>query len=400
MATLKVKLRCSTVAGKHGTIYYQITHCRSIRHITTDIRLLPELWDEASERISPVPCDSHGLAIQARIDNDTAILRHIIGQLDDGNAPYSADDVVMLFEAPERSVAVETYIQRQIDLLRDSNRYGTACNYERAMRSFRNFAGDTSIPVTAITEQLVENYNSFLLRRGLMRNSISFYMRILRAIYNKAVRQHLVVQTYPFRNVYTGIDRTRKRAVDETTVACLYRLDLHDRPRMALARDLFLFSYFTRGMAFVDMAYLRKSDISDGMIRYTRRKTGQQLSIRIEPCIREIIERYRPVDSPYVFPIIKSGDADRAYIQYRTAINSHNHMLRRLSKMLPECCSLTSYTSRHSWATAARNHNIPISVISAGLGHTTERTTQIYLTALENSVIDAANSGILSAIGV
>ena len=400
MATLKVKLRCSTVAGKHGTIYYQITHCRSIRHITTDIRLPPELWDEASERISPVPCDSHGLAIQARIDNDTAILRHIIGQLDDGNAPYSADDVVMLFEAPERSVAVETYIQRQIDLLRDSNRYGTACNYERAMRSFRNFAGDTSIPVTAITEQLVENYNSFLLRRGLMRNSISFYMRILRAIYNKAVRQQLVVQTYPFRNVYTGIDRTRKRAVNEKTVASLYRLDLRKSPRMALARDLFLFSYFTRGMAFVDMAYLRKSDISDGMIRYTRRKTGQQLSIRLEPCIRTIIERYRRNESPYVFPIIKSDDDARAYIQYRTAINSHNNMLRRLSKLLPDCCSLTSYTSRHSWATAARDHNIPISVISAGLGHTTERTTQIYLTALENSVIDAANSGILSAICV
>lgn len=400
MATLKVKLRSSTVAGKRGTIFFQITHRRKIRHISTGIRLYPEQWDAAAERIAEQAKCADRTLMQGRIDNDAAILRRIIRELDDGGRPYEVTDIVMLFEAPERRIAVETYIQREIDMLRNCNRYGTASNYERAMRSFQNFAGDARVPVTAITEQLIDNYNTFLLRRGLVRNSISFYMRILRAIYNKAVRQHLVVQTYPFRNVYTGIDRTRKRAVDETTVACLYRLDLHDRPRMALARDLFLFSYFTRGMAFVDIAYLRKSDIADGMIRYTRRKTGQQLSIRIEPCIREIIERYRPVDSPYVFPIIKSGDADRAYIQYRTAINSHNHMLRRLSKMLPECCSLTSYTSRHSWATAARNHNIPISVISAGLGHTTERTTQIYLTALENSVIDAANSGILSAIGV
>ena len=400
MATLKVKLRCSTVAGKCGTLYYQLTHRRKIRQITTDIHVHPDQWDADNERICRHLCGDRWMVLQGRIDNDVAILRHIITELDNGRDPYTVDDIVMLFEAPERRLAVETYIQRQIDYLRDCNRYGTACNYERAMRSFQNFTGDTHIPVTAITEQLIENYHTFLLRRGLVRNSISFYMRILRAIYNKAVRQQLVVQTYPFRNVYTGIDRTRKRAVDEDTVACLYRLDLRDRPRMALARDLFLFSYFTRGMAFVDIAYLRKSDIADGMIRYTRRKTGQQLSIRIEPCIREIIERYRPDDSPYVFPILKTDDAGRAYIQYRTAINSHNHMLRQLSKMLPECCSLTSYTSRHSWATAARNHNIPISVISAGLGHTSERTTQIYLTALENSVIDAANSGILSAIGV
>ena len=399
MATLKVKLRCSTVAGKCGTIYYQISHRRKIRQITTGIHIPPDQWNAAGERIN-CPGNAGWDAAQGRIENDTAVLRHIISELDRNGSPYTADDIVMQFEAPERRLAVETYIQHHIDYLRGCNRYGTASNYERTMRSFHNFSGNAYIPVSAITEQLVDSYNTFLLRRGLVRNSISFYMRILRAIYNKAVRQRLVVQTYPFRNVYTGIDRTRKRAVGENVVACLYRLDLSDRPRMALARDLFLFSYFTRGMAFVDIAFLRKSDIADGMIRYTRRKTGQQLSIRIEPCIRDIIERYRPDNSPYVFPIIDSDNAACAYIQYRTAINSHNHMLRQLSKMLPECCSLTSYTSRHSWATAARNHNIPISVISAGLGHTSERTTQIYLTALENSVIDAANSGILSAIGV
>ena len=400
MATLKVKLRISSASAKHGTICYQIIHSRKVRYISTGIRLPREQWDEAAERICTRPDDGWLTMMQARIDNDTAVLRHIIGELDGDGTPYSADEVAMLFDAPERRLAVETYIQRQINHLRDCNRYGTASNYERAMRSFSNFTGHSKVPLTAITEQLIENYNSFLLRRGLMRNSISFYMRVLRAVYNKAVRQNLVVQTYPFRNVYTGIDLTRKRAVDEQTVACLYRLDLRKNPRMALARDMFLFSYFTRGMAFVDMAYLRKSDISGGMIRYTRRKTGRQLSIRIEPCICIIIERYRCNESPYVFPIISSDDADRAYTQYRTAINSHNNMLRRLSQMLPGSCSLTSYTSRHSWASAARDHNVPISVISAGLGHSTERTTQIYLTALDNSVIDAANSGLLSAICV
>ena len=130
-------------------------------------------------------------------------------------------------------------------------------------------------------------------------------------------------------------------------------------------------------MAFVDIAYLKKENIQNGVICYARRKTGQLLSVRIEPSIQRIIE---------------------AYEEYQVAINNHNRLLRRLSKMLPAGCKLTSYTSRHSWATAARNHNVPISVISQGMGHTSEQTTQIYLTMLENSVIDDANQGLIRSL--
>ena len=91
-------------------------------------------------------------------------------------------------------------------------------------------------------------------------------------------------------------------------------------------------------------------------------------------------------------------ETKEAYEEYQVAINNHNRQLRRLSKMLPAGCTLTSYTSRHSWATAARNHNVPISVISAGMGHTSEQTTQIYLTMLENLVIDDANQGLIRSL--
>ena len=119
-------------------------------------------------------------------------------------------------------------------------------------------------------------------------------------------------------------------------------------------------------MAFVDIAYLKKENIQNGVICYARRKTGQLLSVRIEPSIQRIIDRYSSALSPYVFPLLTSTDTKEAYEEYQVAINNHNRQLRRLSKMLPTGCKLTSYTSRHSWATAARNHNVPISVISAG----------------------------------
>mgnify|MGYP007087747984 FL=1 len=105
-------------------------------------------------------------------------------------------------------------------------------------------------------------------RRGVVRNTISFYMRILRSIYNKAVKLHLAEQTFPFQNVYTGIDRTCKRAVGEEVICRLNQLDLRDSAALSFARDLFIFSYGTRGMAFVDLAYLRKTNVCGDMLRY------------------------------------------------------------------------------------------------------------------------------------
>ena len=131
------------------------------------------------------------------------------------------------------------------------------------MCSFGEFLGDVRLPLSALTEQVITDYNSFLIQRGLVRNSVSFYMRVLRAIYNKSVRQKLIEQQHPFIEVYTGIDRTRKRAVSESIIAQLHRLDLDANSPLALCRDMFIFSFCTRAMSFVDIAYLRKSNLKN-----------------------------------------------------------------------------------------------------------------------------------------
>lgn len=303
--------------------------------------------------------------------------------------------IATICKAPDRHNLFSDYIQRQIAQLKSANRFGTALNYEKTWKSFSTFLRNTDLPLSAFTEQLIAEYNAFLIQRGLVRNSVSFYMRVLKAVYNKAARQKLVKQRYPFQNVYTGIDRTRKRAVDETVITRLHKLDLPQDSQLALARDLLIFSYCTRGMAFVDIAYLKRTDILNGMICYARRKTGQLLKIRIEPCIKRIIERYASSQTPYVFPLLTSTNSRDSYVQYLSAINAQNRLLHKLSKLLPSESKLTSYTARHSWATAARNHHVPISVISAGMGHASEQTTRIYLTMLENSAIDEANSEII-----
>ncbi len=300
---------------------------------------------------------------------------------------------------------VRSFMEEQTAHLYQCGRIGTAKNYERALNSFMAFTLN-DIPLSAVSERLIGDYNAFLQRRGVVRNTVSFYMRILRAVYNKAVREGLVTQTSPFQNVYTGIDRTPKRAVDEMVIAELSGLKLPDGDPKDLARDLFIFSYGTRGMSFVDTVYLKRTDIHGDVIRYSRRKTGQSLSVRVEPRIGEIISKYEcrnskePKDEcgpefPYLFPVITSLDPKESYRQYRSAINTYNRRLRELSDMLPTGCCLTSYTARHSWASTARKHNAPVAVISAGLGHTSEKTTQIYLTAIEDSAIDTVNRCLL-----
>lgn len=289
------------------------------------------------------------------------------------------------------------FMDRQILQLKRCNQLGTAHNYERARNSFYQFMEGREIPFRALNEPLVEGYNKFLTNRGLLRNTISFYMRIWRAVYNKAAAQHLARRNHPFHHVYTGVDYTQKRAVDERQIIRLKGLKLPCGSGLDFARDLFIFSYCTRGMAFVDIAHLRKAEVRSGTIRYARKKTRQPLTIRIEGPIRTLIDKYATANpySPYLFPILRGEGAEEDYQRYRIALNRHNQMLRKLAEMLPGKCHLSSYTPRHSWATAARNHNIPISVISAGLGHSSERTTEIYLATLDNSRIDAANKELL-----
>lgn len=164
------------------------------------------------------------------------------------------------------------FMNVQIEQLQSANRFGTAKNYQKCLKSFSTFLKGRDVAVSIVNKELIWQYNTYLINKGLVKNSISFYMRILRTVYNQVVKQKLVTQSHPFADVYTGIDQTRKRAVSETVVKELKNLNLDNKPELSLARDLFIFSYCCRGMSFVDVAFLKKNDIKDGVICYKRKK--------------------------------------------------------------------------------------------------------------------------------
>lgn len=281
--------------------------------------------------------------------------------------------------------------------LRDTGKARTSETYHAALVSFARFRNGKDITFEEIDEEVVAAYESSLKESGLSPNTTSFYMRILRATYNRAVNLGLAREAKPFRNVYTGIARTRKRGIDMAAMKRLADLDLDEGRTPALARDMFMFSFYTRGMSFVDMAYLKKKDLNRGVLTYRRRKTGQLMYIRWEKCMEGIASKYEDPGSPYILPIIRQPYTDERK-QYIRMSHKINRSLKSLGRKAGIDTPLTMYVARHTWACAARKSNIPLSVISEGMGHTSEMTTRIYLSALDADIIDNANRKIIKLL--
>jgi integrase len=290
---------------------------------------------------------------------------------------------------------LSSFMEVSIASLKRSGKLRTSETYMTTFSSFMKFMKGKDILLSNLDSDLMVAYEAHLKEQGVSLNTISFYMRILRATYNRAVEKGVTRQRYPFKHVYTGIEKTVKRAVTFKVIKQIKEMDLSYSSSLEYARDMFLFSFYTRGMSFIDMAYLKKTDLENGVLTYRRKKTGQLLSIKWEPCMQDIVDKYSVKKSPYLLPIIENGVKDERK-QYKSAICFVNRKLKEIGKMLELPHALTMYVARHSWASIAKEKNIPVSIISEGMGHDSEKTTLIYLASLDTTVVDNANMLILN----
>ena len=397
MTSIKVKFRPSTVDGKEGGLYFQIIHNRVVRQLNTDYKVLAEEWDAESESVIVNGNRSnHLLGIQKRLAWDVARLEKVVRSLETERRRFTADDVITMFHKLTKESSLFTFMHGVIAQLKQLGKIRTSETYTATLNSFMAFRDEQDVPLDGISSDMMLMYEAHLKARGVRMNTISFYMRNLRAVYNRAMEKGLTQPNNPFRHVYTGVDKTVKRAIPIKAIKALKELDLSMKPSLDFARDMFLFSFYTRGMSFVDMAYLKKTDLQNGILTYRRRKTGQELSIKWEKCMAEIIAKYPENKTDFFLPIITKQGNERK--QYDNALHLVNYHLKDLSEMLQLQRPLTMYVARHSWASAAKAKNVPLSVISEGMGHDSEATTQIYLASLETSVVDKANKMILGLL--
>lgn len=290
------------------------------------------------------------------------------------------------------NLQVLDFIRRRAESFILNEHFATGQNYHRTANSFQTYLTARNSMDAVFSVHTVRDYSLFLItERKVLRNTLSFYLRCLRASWVSLGSDPGI-----FQDAFTGVEPTRKRALPQSVLIKLGHLPLNGSK--ALWRDMFLFSFAARGMAFVDMAYLKNNDIRDGYINYCRHKTGHPLSIRIEPCIQDILNRWSCPGSFYVFPIISSCGA-RGFTEYQNGLSAYNKALRSMAKQVG-FSSLSSYSARHTWASAAHNSGIPVSVIQEGMGHSSEKVTRIYLTQLSNTIIDNANRRLLTHLGL
>ena len=294
MTSIKIKFRPSTVEGKEGSIYYQVIHRRVVRQLNTDYKVFEEEWNENEGTIIVTgPRSSLLNSIKERITWDIARLRKVVSEMESKQTRYTADEVIAQYLRQSEETSLFAFMHHLIAELKRQNKVRTSETYTSALHSIMAFLANNDLPIDGISSDLMLRYESWLKSRDVHMNTISFYMRILRAVYNRAVEKGLVEQCHPFRHVYTGIGKTLKRAVPLSTLKKLKSLDLTSKPSLEFARDMFLFSFYTRGMSFVDMAFLRKKDLQCDILTYRRRKTGQLLTIKWEKCMEELVAKYR-----------------------------------------------------------------------------------------------------------
>ena len=277
-----------------------------------------------------------------------------------------------------------------------TERFATAQNYLSTARSFSQYILLRGSAHAQFNAGTVQDYSRYLVTdRKVLRNTQSFYLRFLRAAFTA-----MGGSAQLFSNTFTKVEPTRKRALPANVIRKLDSMQLNGR--YAMWRDMFLFSFAARGMAFIDMAYLRNSDISGGYISYRRHKTGRSLMVRLEPCMQQIISRWSQKSTDYVFPIIRSTGA-KGFAEYQNALSAYNKALRtiavRVGLTKSGLTTMSSYTARHTWATQAYQAGVPVSVISEGMGHSTEQVTRIYLAQLSPTLIDRYNRTLLHSIG-
>lgn len=365
MSSFRFYFRPSTRKGDHlGKIYLRVVHGGLSRSITTDYTIGPSEWDPHLGQLRLVGSRERKqqlIEYEERMHGDTLRIEGVIRQLE-RRGEYSVDDIMARYKRLTTENGVNAYAEQLAAVLEKNGYERTARAYRSAAARISKFKEGGDMNLEQLNSSIVGEFQQALKADGKSMNTISFYMRTLRAIYNKATRDGRIIGCgeNPFSDVYTGIEQTPKPALTEDEFSRLLKLnpadgnsgsqELPEHLRSALA--MFLFCYHSRGMRFVDMAYLEKKDYKEGTIRYRRSKTGQQIEVKVLPIMRRIIDWFAPqvADSKYLFPIITDDHRNPPRLQYESGLRIHNDRLKNIAQLSGINKRLSSNSAQHGRA--------------------------------------------------
>ena len=303
------------------------------------------------------------------------------------------------------------YIPEVIGMLKREGKFPAMHVYACTLRSYEKFCAEERHPknITAslsmqeiFTPERLKEYEDWLAGQQSSPNTISTYMRTLQAVYNRWMSPGIEgYNPVLFKDVYTKVESRTKRALTAEQMEQLRNTDFSVLTlRQQQVRTYFLLMFMLRGMPFIDLAHLRKSDLRNRRITYRRHKTGKLMVVDVPPDAMRLLQKYRDkTDSEYLFPLLHGGlFMEEHHHRYQETLRHFNRELARLMKQLLPGVSVSSYTARHTWATLAYHSGVPVGLISQSLGHSSIRVTMTYLKPFDAEVIDRINRQVISLV--
>ena len=398
ITSVKLMLNKSRILNNGSyPLVFQVIHNRRKKLLYTGYRMKEEVFDELEGKIMNGVGSTFTATEVVKMNRELRKMRNRIDtrirQLERTREEFTVEDILAqsAFGTGKPQFYLLRYINAQIERKQELKKVGMAAAYKSTRSSLAKFISRPDVRMSEVDSAFVRRYEDFLYSNGSSGNTVSYYLRNLRSLYNQAVADGYHPRgEYPFAKAQTRPAKTVKRALSRTDMQNLADLNLENEPELEFTRDLYLFSFYAQGMAFVDIVLLRKSDICNGVLTYSRHKSKQLIRIAVTPQMQGLIDKYK-TENEYLFPII-SGEYASGYQQYRLALGRINRHLKKIAVVADIKVPLTTYTARHTWATLARDYGAPISVISAGLGHTSEEMTRVYLKDFDVSMLNQVNS--------
>jgi site-specific recombinase XerD len=403
MATVKVLLYTSKILknGEHP-IMLRIINNRKSKYISIGYSCHYDLWDHENN----VPHKKHPnkKLLDIVIKQKCVDAERLLLDYDDKKKPVSLDEVSMKIKKKKGIQGVIPFLDKIIADLKKADRIGNANVYNDLRRTMIAFRGNQNFDFSDVTVSFLNKFEQSFREKKFKDTSISCYMRTLRSLFNKAIASGEIDRDiYPF-NEYKITKfkmNTIKRAISREDMRKIEELQIESGTRLFHSRNYFLFSFYNSGINFSDIASLTWKNISDERLSYKRMKTGRNYNIAILKPAQDILMFYKECmidEQDYIFPILSKArhltETSRKNRIHKILVLT-NTDLNTISEKAELKTKLTTYVARHSYATVLKKSGISTSIISEAMGHSSERTTQIYLDSFENTVLDEANKNIL-----
>lgn len=392
MASIKLLLDTRR-AKSDGTfnIIFRITDSRKVHTINSGFSLQQSFWNEKKQEVTKSHPNSKLLNI--KLSKFYFKLEQATLSLDDEFSIEKLKEVLSGKPKNDTANTFHVFSNKIIEQMMEANRIGNAIVYQTAANRIISFCGK-DIPFEELNYQLLDQFNHHLITAGIKQNSISNYLRSIRAIYNKAIKMKVVDRSfYPFSDFSIKTEKTAKRAILKNDILKLNQAPLELNPTAHKSLKYFMLSFYLRGISFTDMAYLTPNNIIDERVVYKRRKTHKDYSVKLLPKAEQLFQELHLDTNKYLLPILPNDiveDSLRAKKIIQQFIKTTNKYLKLLSIQAGLYSQVTTYTSRHSFATIAKRLGYSNELIAEALGHEYgNKTTNIYLDTFDTDVIDA-----------